>query len=44
MRHYIITWSNGTKESIYGINYTNALHINGITPKMAEDIVEYMAV
>ena len=41
MRHFIITWNTGAKESIFGSYYVNALYINGITPKMAENIIEY---
>lgn len=44
MRHYIITWNTGAKESIYGTNYINALYVNGITPEMQNDIVEYTLV
>lgn len=40
MIHYIIEWTNGTKESIYGFNYINALRLNGITPEMEHNIIE----
>lgn len=44
MRHYIITWNSGAQESIYGSNYINALYVNGITPDMKQDIVDYILV
>lgn len=44
MKHYIITWTNGTHESIYGTNYINALYVNGITPEMTHNIVDYTIV
>lgn len=44
MRHYIITWASGAKESIYGFNYINALYVNSITPEMKQDIVDYIVV
>lgn len=40
MIHYIIKWSNGAKESIYGSNYINALSTNHITPEMEHNIIE----
>ena len=40
MIHYIIEWTNGAKESIYGSNYINALRINGITPEMEYNIIK----
>lgn len=39
--HYIIEWTNGAKESIYGSNYINALRLNGITPEMEHNIIDY---
>ena len=41
MIHYIIEWTNGAKESIYGSNYINALRLNGITPEMEHNIIDY---
>ena len=41
MIHYIIEWTNGTKESIYGSNYINALIVNGITSEMEHNIIDY---
>lgn len=40
-KRYIITWAWGTQETFWGKNYINALHANGITPKMAEDIIAH---
>ena len=40
MIHYIIEWTNGVKESIYGSNYINALRLNGITPEMEHNIIK----
>ena len=40
MIHYIIEWTNGAKESIYGSNYINALRLNGITPEMEHNIIK----
>lgn len=40
MIHYIIEWTNGAKESIYGSNYINALSTNHITPEMEHNIIE----
>ena len=34
-------WNNGAKESIYGSNYINALRLNGITPEMEHNIIDY---
>ena len=44
MIHYIIEWANGAKESIYGSNYINALRLNGITPEMEHNIIDYKIV
>ena len=41
MIHYIIEWTNGAKESIYGSNYINALRLNDITPEMEHNIIDY---
>ena len=41
MIHYLIEWTNGAKESIYGSNYINALRLNGITPEMEHNIIDY---
>lgn len=41
MIHYIIEWTNGAKESIYGSNYINALRLNSITPEMEHNIIDY---
>lgn len=41
MIHYIIEWTNGAKESIYGSNYINALRLNGITLEMEHNIIDY---
>lgn len=41
MIHYIIEWTNGAKESIYGSNYINTLRLNGITPEMEHNIIDY---
>ena len=41
MAHYVIKWSNGVKESIYGSNYINALSTNYITPEMEHNIIEH---
>ena len=41
MIHYIIEWTNGAKELIYGSNYINALRFNDITPEMEHNIVDY---
>ena len=41
MRHYMIEWTDGTKESIYGHSYIDALRLNGITPEMEHNIVDY---
>nr|DAG87973.1 MAG TPA: hypothetical protein [Crassvirales sp.] len=39
--HYIIEWTNGARESIHGSNYSNALRLNGITPEMKHNIIDY---
>ena len=44
MRHYLITWTSGVQESIYGSNYINALYVNGITPEMKHNIVDYTVI
>lgn len=44
MRHYIITWTSGAKESIFGSNYIDALYRNGITPEMEHNIVDHIVV
>ncbi len=41
MIHYIIEWTNEAKKSIYGSNYINALRLNGITPEMEHNIIDY---
>ena len=41
MIHYIIEWNTGAKESIYGSNYINALRLNGITPEIEYNIINY---
>ena len=41
MIYYIIEWTNGTKELIYGSNYINALRLNGITPEIEHNIINY---
>lgn len=42
MKTYQITWSNGSKEAIKGLNYINALYTNNITPSMVEFIVKHI--
>ena len=44
MIHYIIEWTNETKESIYSSNYINALRLNSITPKIEHNIINYKIV
>ena len=41
MIHYIIEWNTGAKESIYGSNYITALRLNGITPEIEYNIIDY---
>ena len=41
MIYYIIEWTNGAKESIYGSNYINALRLNDITSEMEHNIIDY---
>ena len=44
MIHYIIEWTNGAKESIYGSNYINILRLNDITPKIDYNTINYKIV
>ena len=41
MIHYIIEWTNGAKQSTYAYNYINALRLNGITPEIEYNIINY---
>ena len=41
MIHYLLEWTDGTQESIYGHSYIDALRMNGITEEMEHNIVTY---
>ena len=41
MIHYIIEWTNGAIDLLFGSNYINTLKLNDITPEIDYNTINY---